>query len=1049
MKLKNKNSVWMFVLLLTVSVLGLAMSCTMGIGDIKPYLYNRKVLGSYEDDIVEIEIEEESETELDENDPFYKEPYAKLDYSFDGSKIGDFIFKVSFDDQNVPSYSFVKKGADAWQLQDAKTNKYYYNGTGDGNKAQTYNIAPANIYRYNGYNPLTGRKGGRMERFQFYALLNSKAVVADLNQYLIAVDTYSKFVFAYGKITKTKSIVGQELPVKFEAVEKHGSKIAFYQYDPIGAVKLSDDGNTLHINLYDEYKNEMRQSAVNFFPKIHNTSRAIATYNTPGLSPYYFVEDLSSLPPFLQKVAGKTFAKRDKTSYEYVSNGTRVHVNENDAKLGFAVTHDDWEFSSNGKTLMHIRKDDLQGKTLTEVSYAYESEESNGTTATYKAENGTTITLKLDEAKNDLSKDNVVVGNSEFKDPGADFILRVKGRKYIKVVGNMGSRKTVVYEFSEDGGTVKTQNMTGQSIGDWASGSGTYHFVQERDGDKTQAVYQFVGGKIKAPLYLLGITCYSEPFYGLNLLDDGYKQIQRTRASSNKDPWKEDEGTLAGFTTTVRDYFSGDCEIGVLSRDNISPDDLVLDDFLMFVQNVRFRARETVEYSYKTKLTSTNKQEVTKTVKGNGFNLFDWQFSDDGKTITQKALKYGESLWKEFAVYKVDEGQKLTSANEAKYTCVGDNKTYTFKYDENNASLYKNNEFVGEGIIDEYGYKDFGPDFILRVRGAAFVNGNVSFVFSEDGGSVKATNMQGISQGGAFSGDGTYYFKKERGEDDIGNAKATAVYQFTGGNVTLIGNDPVYALMLSESDNAIVRSTGIENSKDPPWLGTGSATCYRVSMLGREFAFRPTTKYNYKDENNKENKILERTGNGLDLEKYKFSDDGKTMTLTKTNWRTGKVTTEATYTYIDSEPITKGMLRGKYQDNKGGQYTLSYDVTNGTLKFGGTVKAYANYKDPGPDFILRVKNTTYQGSGYTYTIGEYGVITDQTGKKYYFAATRDGHPSTTAVYWEGGLILKYRGLKISDDGKKLWWTPTAWASVGTTDPTTLASSFEANRTSIR
>lgn len=1020
----------------------LLFSCNMGMTDEMYYQQQgRKSSGSgidFSDEIVSADDDDEVLPE-GQVDPFKEGEWNDITYGgFDGSVIGDYIFKVSFDGDNIPEYQFVKNGR-TWNQETAV--RYTYNGTQDGNKAQGYEIAPANFYRYNGYNPLSKKAGTRLARFQFYALLNSKAVVAELNQYLIAVDTYSKLIFAYGKITGTKyiSAANQTLPIKYDAVDFYkdnkGEKRKFYEYDPIGALKY--ENGQITVKLYGEYKNSMKRDALGFFPQVVDPDRAIATYDKEGRSPYFAVLDLSNLPQFLQDVAKKTYLDRPKVKYEYKTMNSDTNGNlETRITTGFGLVKTEYEFSSDGKSLTFTKKNDRTGKTEEELTYTFVSAEDD-VSATYNCSNGTTAIFKIDGSK--LLKDGEIVGDFNFDDPGADFILRVrgdegdtKGRKYVKYVHEV--RKSVVYQFSADGGSVTTTNMTGQKIGDWASGSGTYYFVQQKDGDSEKAVYQWYGGEIVAPWYLLGITAYTNPYYGLNLSENDTK-VYRTRAKGDKDPWKSESDLI----DTIVDYFSADSEVGVLTKGNVNPDELVPEDFLMLVANFRFMGREQVTYSYKTKLTSTGKQERTMEVTGNGFTLYDWKFSDDGKAITQTSTDYNTGKKTETR-YTFVENQKLTSATEARYTSGG--KEYTFKYNEENARLYRDGAWVGEGVVEGVPYKDYGPDFILRVRGAAFVNGNVSFVFSPDGGSVVTKNMQGLTQGGSFSGDGTYYFVRERNTDDVPLKKSGAVYQLTDDSVTGIGDSPIYALMLSNNDNEIIRSTGIWNTGDPPWLGTGSATCYRTSMLGKEFASRSTT-YKYKDENYKDSKVLERTGNGFELDKYKFSNDGKTMTHTKTNWQTGKTTTEATYTYIDSEPISKYMLKGKYKDNNGGEYTLSYDVANGTLKFGPNVKAYANYKDPGPDFILRVRNKTYIGSEYIYTIDEYGVITDQTGKKYYFAATRDGHPSTTAVYWEGGAWLIYRGLKITEDGSKLWWTPTAWATVGTTDPTTLATSAEA------
>ena len=49
--------------------------------------------------------------------------------------------------------------------------------------------------------------------------------IVTLQQYLIAVDTYSKFVFAFGRITDVTSIFGDKVPMQFEAIEYYGNTL--------------------------------------------------------------------------------------------------------------------------------------------------------------------------------------------------------------------------------------------------------------------------------------------------------------------------------------------------------------------------------------------------------------------------------------------------------------------------------------------------------------------------------------------------------------------------------------------------------------------------------------------------------------------------------------------------------------------------------------------------------------------------------------------------------------------------------------------------------
>lgn len=688
----------------------LLFSCNLGVSD-DMYILMGKRNSSTDEGILEIMPSDDDEDETlpeGQYDPFTQGAHNDINYGgFDGNKIKDYVFKASFDGKNVPTYNFVYK-LNGWKLEDPKTKKSFYDGSKDGNKAQGYDISPAKFYRYDGYNPLTGKIGKKMDRFLFFAMFNSQSGggAVTLNNYLIAVDTYSKLVFAYGKITKTRNVLGQDLPTAFEAVEKHFGKKKFYEYDPIGAVKL--EGNNLMINLYAEYRNEMAASAVNFFPSIHDQNRPVATYDKAGLSPYYYVEDLSSLPQFLQNVASKSFSSREKKSYQYDTNYTgskqTIYVtNGND------VIKTDWEFSSNGKSLTYVKKDELKG-TSEEKSYTF-ANEIDDTSAKYKYTEGTEekeITFKLDGTK--LLEGGNELGDSSFVDPGADFILRVRGMKYVKVV-NQNGRKTVVYEFSADGGTLTTKNMTGREIGDAFSGSGTYYFVEQKAGNSASALYQWTGNSIKIPY--ISIPIYKNPYFGVDLLEDGYKQIKRTRASSDKNAWDEDLGTFSNLPVMAKNYFSGESEVATRTNDSIVPDEITISDFTMQVASLTFKNRPQVSYTY-----SKNAMNIG-SAKGDGLELHEYEFSDDGKILTFTTTEWetNKKLSKE---YKVIENQTVTNVTSAKYVYKSplpgvSNEEVTVGYDYEKGKLTFNGATVAYDV-----FTDRGPAFVLRVRGKAY-----------------------------------------------------------------------------------------------------------------------------------------------------------------------------------------------------------------------------------------------------------------------------------------------------------------------------------------
>lgn len=289
---------YLFLLYIFAFILGLFLiSCSNGINNPTRYYYNGYKGSSSSQTNKPADIEDNDNISADK-DPFKKGEWNNQNYRFDGSLIKNYFFAASFDGKNVPSYRFFLDYKRAWEIEDYDYNAYKYDGKGDGNTAQGYSINPANFYKYEGINPLvlynsSYNKSDRMKRFIFYRL-QGKAVIVPLNNYLVAIDTYSKFVFAYGKITKTASALGQAYPTEFQPVESHGEKRKFYEYDPIGIMIYDNLSSELKLKLYEEYQNEMAKDANAFFPQIHDTNRGLASENKAGLSPYYVLSDSSN-----------------------------------------------------------------------------------------------------------------------------------------------------------------------------------------------------------------------------------------------------------------------------------------------------------------------------------------------------------------------------------------------------------------------------------------------------------------------------------------------------------------------------------------------------------------------------------------------------------------------------------------------------------------------------------------------------------------------------------------------------------------------------------
>lgn len=498
-------------------------------------------------------------------------------YRFAGNAIDDWFITVNFGDGNIPAYKFIESPGRTYQtktLEITNTTKSgseskhnivtdWYKPTDGENKVSSpmnLPITKAEFHRFSGENPLrvpaNEEERNRTQRFRFYHFIGNAFI--DMDQYLCAVDTYSKFVWAYVCITKTKNTAGQDVPIAFDAVENYDPKLMFWEYDPIGYVNANGS-----VTLYGQYKRDMAANgSVNFFPQIHNPDDppASAKSTGEGHSPYYWkkvpawymtpetIETLIfentehfggdyeiSHDIFLEKVSDKSFLYRPKAEpYSYVTKtqgtgGQNTMIIED----GYGVNSYSCVFSNGGRTLTYTEKDDRSGNKLSTVWIFDEKQKLETETSAKYINNATTATIELtsDEDGVIIKKDGQKVGIENFSDPGPDFILIVKNQMFTK--------NNALIKFSADGGSVKVKNMDQFSIASNKSidGNGTYYFVGEKNGNKKIATYEHYGSKAQTTGGILGgigaqTVLSANPWYAFTLGDD-YTTIYRSRGENN------------------------------------------------------------------------------------------------------------------------------------------------------------------------------------------------------------------------------------------------------------------------------------------------------------------------------------------------------------------------------------------------------------------------------------------------------------------------------------------------------------------------------------
>ena len=269
----------------------------------KYYYYNKNKAKNDDSNGESIDIGGGGDGLSPEEDPFVnyegKRPWNDPNYRFT-MNFDEMVIQASFDGNNRPTYKLVKG---SWSLGDAQKNEYLYNGP--DTSAAGNNVSSVVYYSYRGknptFNPNSGyNKSSRLNRFYFYRFTGKALSIVSLNNYLIAIDTYSKLVFAFAVPSYWGSIVGNAIPEKWGAVENGWeAKYAvntqdvfgnidgiqyFYEYDPVGIVKENGEIEVFQWCL-DSIGNNNK-----YAPRVEGNkidlNREIAKEGFAGRSPY-------------------------------------------------------------------------------------------------------------------------------------------------------------------------------------------------------------------------------------------------------------------------------------------------------------------------------------------------------------------------------------------------------------------------------------------------------------------------------------------------------------------------------------------------------------------------------------------------------------------------------------------------------------------------------------------------------------------------------------------------------------------------------------------
>lgn len=439
-------------LLFLVLISAFMMSCGRYSFNPRYYYGKNSSYSSDEDGVIDIpEVAPPKEIPAEE-DPFKVESeYNNPNYGgYNASKFDSWLFKASFRDDKLPIYTFFDDTARYWTAGGMDWNSIpanYYLGKDGENKAQGYAIKNLTVYKYDKDNPLYDDKGylpGRMDRFRFYSINGVSGVAsinAPLKQYLIAVDTYSKFVFAFGKITKIQDFMGQQVPIGFEAIEFHGDKKDFYEYDPIGYVT-----STGEVAFYQHYIDEFVANPTSYTPKQHGYDNYAEHNKTkPGKSPYVPLnsnteasdEDKKKYEEDIKQYA-KEYKYRNYSGYQKSPTGEKDQIDLEEWKkagyLGLSLTLYTYNLTDNGNTLT-VTTEEFDSTSSSKKTYKL-SMINSAYKATYTNIIDAKDTLSISIVQNDNGKSTISVSGTvldeNFQDYGPIFVDRVRNARFDK-----------------------------------------------------------------------------------------------------------------------------------------------------------------------------------------------------------------------------------------------------------------------------------------------------------------------------------------------------------------------------------------------------------------------------------------------------------------------------------------------------------------------------------------------------------------------------------------------------------------------------------------
>ena len=380
---------------------------------------------------------------FDKIDEWYNNPNSNGDeddkgkVGFSAEEFNQIQITGWFSDKNVPTYTMTK--GDVWKEGDA-TKREYVHSNAPSTEGQGWSITGVTYYQYRGINPgyaadgnynarlqVTSAGKPKLSRFYFYRFTGKGGGVQWLDNNLIAVDTYSKLVFAFSEPVEFSSMGA---PTKWDPTDNeafYGTTYQFYMYDPVGYVLKKDDGS-YEIQLYQWFQDSLASG--NYKANINTEYSTIAEKdkNKPGKSPFNS-HDVNFFEENMKLLAGKTFMYREKTE----NGGNSLN------KVIYTISSDGTKLTKKNEVW-----NGLEEAPADEIYTIGQDESSSATKGSLSGGDNAFSGFEVKDEGKTIVFNNGVTASTQFQDDGPDFIERVKHNPVYKN-GNIS------YTFSEGG----------------------------------------------------------------------------------------------------------------------------------------------------------------------------------------------------------------------------------------------------------------------------------------------------------------------------------------------------------------------------------------------------------------------------------------------------------------------------------------------------------------------------------------------------------------------------------------------------------------------